>query len=438
MGTIVLFASIEASHCYFQLEIMTTSTLSSLILVYLTVITCVNSECTVKEVASNRFKKCQFPFVFFDKTYYGCIKLIDIRNGVEQYTSKAWCSTKVDGNTREHIGGGSYYGDCPSNRESAEEAAANLQSANQKSSGSQQTSNKNSGLWKPNSDNEECGTRISLSNIVGGTTAKRGDYPFIALLGYDPQQVSGSDIFYTCGGSLINKHYILTAAHCIETGNGRPVEVVLGEHRVDTDPDCSRDGKCSPPKITRGIKEIIMHEGYDEDSNYKHDIALIRLDQEVTLNSEDAKNSWVLPVCLPWAKDSFYRDQVPDGEEATVAGWGRTVRKASSSSTRRLIRNKVNVKVLQSLKVPIANGKCGPGAPIEIDTRRQICAGGEKGKDSCNGDSGGPLIYREYPDEPWHQIGLVSFGTSVCGGGVPGVYTRVAEYMDWIESKLRP
>ena len=89
--------------------------------------------------------------------------------------------------------------------------------------GSQQTSNKNSGLWKPNSDNEECGTRISLSNIVGGTTAKRGDYPFIALLGYDPQQVSGSDIFYTCGGSLINKHYILTAAHCIETGNGRPV-----------------------------------------------------------------------------------------------------------------------------------------------------------------------------------------------------------------------
>ena len=62
------------------------------------------------------------------------------------------------------------------------------------------------------------------------------------------------------------------------------------------------------------------------------------------------------------------------------------------------------------------------------------------GKDSCNGDSGGPLIYREFADDPWYQIGLVSFGTSVCGGkgGVPGVYTRVAEYMDWIESKLRP
>ena len=89
-----------------------------------------STECTVKEVASNQFKKCQFPFVFFDKTYYGCIKLIDIQNGVEEYTSKAWCSTKVDGNTKEHIGGGSYYGDCPSNCESAEEAAVNLQSAN--------------------------------------------------------------------------------------------------------------------------------------------------------------------------------------------------------------------------------------------------------------------------------------------------------------------
>ena len=60
------------------------------------------------------------------------------------------------------------------------------------------------------------------------------------------------------------------------------------------------------------------------------------------------------------------------------------------------------------------------------------------GKDSCNGDSGGPLIYREYSDDPWHQIGLVSFGTKACGKGVPGVYTRVAEYMDWIESKLQP
>ena len=73
--------------------------------------------------------------MFFDKTYYGCIKLIDIKNGVEEYTEKAWCSTKVDVNTKEHIGGGSYYGDCPSDCPSAEEAAANLQFANLNNSG---------------------------------------------------------------------------------------------------------------------------------------------------------------------------------------------------------------------------------------------------------------------------------------------------------------
>ena len=50
-----------------------------------------------------------------------------------------------------------------------------------------------------------------------------------------------------------------------------------------------------------------MHESYDDEPAFNHDIALIRLDQEVPLNSEDPKNSWVLPVCLPWAKDDFYR-----------------------------------------------------------------------------------------------------------------------------------
>ena len=73
--------------------------------------------------------------MFLDKTYYGCIKLIGKKNGVEEYTEKAWCSTKVDVNTKKHIGGKRYYGDCPSDCPSAEEAAANQQSANQYNSG---------------------------------------------------------------------------------------------------------------------------------------------------------------------------------------------------------------------------------------------------------------------------------------------------------------
>ena len=60
------------------------------------------------------------------------------------------------------------------------------------------------------------------------------------------------------------------------------------------------------------------------------------------------------------------------------------------------------------------------------------------GRSSCNGDSGGPLIARELADDPWYQIGLVSFGTKNCGTDVPSVYTKVAAHISWIKSILKP
>ena len=60
-----------------------------------------------------------------------------------------------------------------------------------------------------------------------------------------------------------------------------------------------------------------------------------------------------------------------------------------------------------------------------------------EGKDSCNGDSGGPLVAREFSGEPWYQAGIVSFGPTECGIlDEPGVYTKVAEFLPWIMSKL--
>ena len=58
------------------------------------------------------------------------------------------------------------------------------------------------------------------------------------------------------------------------------------------------------------------------------------------------------------------------------------------------------------------------------------------GQDSCSGDSGGPLAYREFAGEPWYQVGLVSYGTSDCGIGKPGVYTKISGYLDWIDKNL--
>lgn len=71
----------------------------------------------------------------------------------------------------------------------------------------------------------------------------------------------------------------------------------------------------------------------------------------------------------------------------------------------------------------------------------QLCAGGQKGKDSCRGDSGGPLMsyyLDENGENNWYSIGVVSFGPSPCGmENWPGVYTKVANYVSWIVSKLR-
>jgi serine protease 7 len=67
-------------------------------------------------------------------------------------------------------------------------------------------------------------------------------------------------------------------------------------------------------------------------------------------------------------------------------------------------------------------------------TTNQICAGGHYIQDTCDSDSGGPLMYN---DGAWYQEGIVSVGNRCGLEGWPGVYTRVSKYMDWIRSKLK-
>ena len=60
------------------------------------------------------------------------------------------------------------------------------------------------------------------------------------------------------------------------------------------------------------------------------------------------------------------------------------------------------------------------------------------GEGTCEGDSGAPLVVREFSGDPYYQIGVASFGASKCGqNGVPGIYTKVTAYLPWIESKMK-
>jgi serine protease 7 len=77
--------------------------------------------------------------------------------------------------------------------------------------------------------------------------------------------------------------------------------------------------------------------------------------------------------------------------------------------------------------------------PSIVIISSQICAGGKLGKDSCNGDSGGPLMAYDATTQLWNLVGVVSYGPEPCGlEGWPGVYTRVTKYMDWIEKTIQP
>ena len=75
-------------------------------------------------------------------------------------------------------------------------------------------------------------------------------------------------------------------------------EIVLGEHQISTNPDCS-NGNCNARVISRKVGKIIKHENYDP-AKIKNDIALIRLDRPVPLYNENPKKSAAMPICLPW------------------------------------------------------------------------------------------------------------------------------------------
>ena len=125
-----------------------------------------------------------------------------------------------------------------------------------------------SGLWLPQRELQECGLSLDTGYIIGGSTAARGEFPFLALLGYSNSERSSSQkILYRCGGTLLNRKYVLTAAHCHDPtkSSERIVEVVIGEHDVALDPDCNNG--CAPAQRFTP-NEVIRHENYGLSSRY--------------------------------------------------------------------------------------------------------------------------------------------------------------------------
>ncbi|CAG7834221.1 unnamed protein product [Allacma fusca] len=274
---------------------------------------------------------------------------------------------------------------------------------------------------------QSCGVSFSSDRIIGGTDAGLGTFPWMALLSFkDPS--GGYQL--ACGGTLINAQYVLTASHCISRlPPGFSVSHIrLGEYDESTNPDCE-NYICAPKYQEIPVETLITHERYDSTGNHDNDIALIRMSRPADLSS-----AFVKPVCLPYG-DILTQCRL-ETSRPIIAGWGRTRFDSSQGSS---VLQKVNIPALTEQD---CNSIFDSHRMARIDHNSQFCAGGESGRDSCKGDSGGPLMANVFngragSSRTW-QFGVVSYGPKECGTTIPAVYTRVSYFLPWILDHIRP
>nr|AAT66249.1 trypsin precursor [Mayetiola destructor] len=231
--------------------------------------------------------------------------------------------------------------------------------------------------------------------IVGGFEMDIKDAPYQISM-----RVRGS---HFCGGSIISKNWILTAAHCTAAiGNvASRISIYMGA-------SSNKQGG-----FEHHVKRIVQHKRYNS-RNIDFDFSLLELEEAVSYTDS------VQAVALP-----DFGELTADGTNCLVSGWGNTQ------------NNSLSRELLRGAHVPIVNQRVCDAAYEKYSgvTPRMICAGfyEEGGKDACQGDSGGPLVDVESSlDGKPILVGVVSWGYGCAQPMYPGVYSRVIAAREWI------
>ncbi|CAH0730377.1 unnamed protein product, partial [Brenthis ino] len=231
-----------------------------------------------------------------------------------------------------------------------------------------------------------------------------------ALLGYGKTESSSQ---WLCGGTIISERYILTAGHCTSSRDFGNVTYARTALQRRTEPINSLR--------TYKIKNIIKHPEYNPPHRY-NDIALLEVDRDMQLDQ------FAVPACLDLGSPNTY-------DRALASGWGATKNRGSNA-------DELQKVVLEKF----STGECSelfPSMRLMVngfDEKTQICYGDKNmSKDTCQGDSGGPLqLKHKQINCMYTVIGVTSFGRACGYIGEPGIYTRVAAYVPWIESVVWP
>ena len=235
------------------------------------------------------------------------------------------------------------------------------------------------------------------SKILGGVQAAPGAWPWIAALLY----ANDSNVYSAqfCSGVLIDKSWVLTAAHCVQGMSAQGIQVAVGAWDLT-----AFTGSRTP------VRSIRIHPQFSSTSLY-NDIALVEL----------SVPSSIQPIAL-FSGESV--DNTPPsllGKLVTVLGWG-----VADSTT-----SWYYPEILRQVSLPVVADSTCNDIYINPVLHSQFCSGYWEGKDACEGDSGGPAVVQV--DGHWVHAGIVSAGVS-CQEyfGWYGKYTRTSAYLSFI------